>query len=61
METIDLNDFVSVNFDNLNDFEENATVGSSQTFDDETYYKVFINEDTETQTIDELRDNFIIE
>ncbi len=57
METINLNDFVSVNFGNLNDFEENAVIGSCQTFD-ETYYKVLVDEDAETLTAEELREEF---
>ena len=61
METVNLIDFVSVNFDNLNTFEENATVGSCQTFDDETYFKVFVNEEAETLTREEMLENFILE
>ena len=61
METINLNDFVSTDFDNLNDFEETATVGSCQTFDNETYFKVFVNEEAETLTREEMSENFIVE
>lgn len=61
LESITLSEFTTTSFNSLDAFEEKAIIGSCQSFDGETYYKVTVSDEPVTLSRNQLGELFLIE